>query len=361
MKTFVKTQPHWVLALILIFGAAIYWGLIATDRYVSRAHIVLESPEVNMSSMNISSLLSGTQGSGDLLLLRDHLLSVTMLRKLQQDLNLREHYAQGFIDSWSRLEAEEVPIEVFHEYMLNYISVEFDEYASILKIQVQAFDKAMAQDIVEALLEEGEQHMNSMGQRLAQEQVDFIEEQATVAEERLFEARDQMLQFQNEHGLVSPSQTVEAIFMTVSQLKAQLASLEARKKALMSYQSERSSEIIRLSSEISSLEQQVEIEQAKMARQSGDALNETSSRFETLQLKAEFALQLYTNTITALESTRIEAARKLKQVSVLEFPTLPEYSTRPDRLYNIVVFLLFTVFIAAIAHLARAIIRDHKH
>jgi len=360
-RRFTKRQPHWALAGVLIVIAAIYWGLIATDRYVSRAHIVLESPEVNLSSMNISSLLSGTQGSGDLLLLRDHLLSVTMLKKLQQDLDLRSHYSQQFIDRWSRLGSADVPIEHFHEYMLKHISVEFDEYSAILKIQVEAYDREMATNIVQALLDEGEQHMNRMGQRLAEEQVEFIDEQAKIAEQRLFDARERLLQFQNEKGLVAPTQTVQAIFSTVSQLQAQTAALEARKKALLSYQSPQSPEVMRLSSEIRSLEEQIQLEQDKLAKQTGNALNQTSAEYETLQLRAEFALQLYTTTITALESTRIEAARKLKQVSILEFPTQPEYSTKPERMYNWVVFLLFTLFIAAIVHLARAIIRDHKH
>ncbi|MFD2632121.1 chain-length determining protein [Idiomarina piscisalsi] len=357
----IKRQPHWAIALVLILVAAVYWGLIATDRYVSKAHIVLESPEVNMSSMNISSLLSGTQGSGDLLLLRDHLLSVTMLKKLQRDLDLRSHYSQDFIDPWSRLDSADVPIEKFHEYIRSHMSIEFDEYSAILKIQVQAYDRKMSQTIVQVLLDEGEQHMNRMGQRLAEEQVEFIDQQAKQAEERLFAAREKMLQFQNENGLVSPTQTVQAIFTTVSQLQAQIAALEARKKALLDYQSETSPEVMRLSREIRSLEQQTQLEQDKMASQTGTALNETSAEFETLQLRAEFALQLYTNTLTALESTRIEAARKLKQISILEFPTLPEYSTKPDRTYNFMVFLLFTVFITAIIHLARAIVRDHKH
>lgn len=357
----IKTQPHWMAALVLVIIAAVYWGLVATDRYVSRTHIVLESPEVNMSSMNISSLLSGTQGSGDLLLLRDHLLSVTMLKKLQQDLDLRAHYSQDTIDAWSRLDTTDLPIEKFHSYMLEHMSIEFDEYSAILKIEVQAYEPQMATAIVEALLDEGERHMNRMGQRLAEEQVKFIDEQAGKAEQRLFDARDAMLTFQNENGLIAPSQTVQAIFTTVSQLQAQVAALEARRNALLSYQSAQSPEVRRLTSEISSLRRQIEEEQNKMARQSGDALNQTSMQFETLQLRAEFALELYTTTLMALESTRIEAARKLKQVSILEFPTEPEYATRPERLYNFVVFLIFTIFITAILHLARAIIRDHKH
>ncbi|OIM99441.1 chain-length determining protein [Idiomarina sp. MD25a] len=361
MKDFFKNQPHWAIAAIIIIVGAIYWGVMATDRYVSRAQIVLESPEVSMSSMNISSLLSGTQGSGDLLLLRQHLLSVTMLKTLQKDLDLRSHYSQDFIDSWSALSEKDAPIEVFHQYMLEHMSIEFDEYAGVLQIQVEAFDPEMAQAIVQTLLKEGESHMNSMGQRLAEEQVKFIEKQVAKLESRLFKARDNLLQFQNENGLVSPSQTVQAIFATVSQLQAQRAALAARKTALLDYQSRTSPQVMEITREIRSLDEQITEEQAKLTRESGDALNKTSAEFQTLQLRAEFALELYSNAMIALESTRIEAARKLKQVSILEFPLLPEYSTKPDRLYNFVVLLVFTLFIAAIVHLGRAIVRDHKH
>ena len=81
----------------------------------------------------------------------------------------------------------------------------------------------MSKAMTEALLEEGEKHMNLMGQRLAQEQVEFIDQQAKQLEERLFKARDAILEYQNENGLVAPTQTVEAIFTTVSRLQAELA------------------------------------------------------------------------------------------------------------------------------------------
>lgn len=360
MTRFIKKNPFWILAAIAILMAAIYWGLIATERYVSRAHIVLQTPEINPTSLNVSSLLSGTSGSGDLLLLKDHLESVTMLRSLQEDLDLRSHYSSSDIDFLARLESADVPMETFHKYMQRRINIVFDDYSSLLRIEVQAYTPEMAQKITQALLDEGERHMNRMGQRLAEEQVEFIDEQAKILEQRLFEARDRVLQFQNENGLVAPTQTIEAIFGTVSRLQAELALLHARIKAQSSYQSASSPEIRRLKEEASALEEQIDIEQSKLARQSGDSLNKVSAEYETLLMRVEFAMELYSNTLTALESTRIEAARKLKQVSVLEYPTLPEYPVEPERLYNITVFALITLLITVILQLIVTVIRDHR-
>lgn len=360
MIRFLKKNPFWLVALAAIALATVYWGLLATDRYVSRAHVVLQSPEISPASLNVSSLLSGTSGSGDLLLLKDHLESVNMVRKLDEKLDLRSHYTQSNIDWFSRLESKDVPIETFYDYMREVITVHFDDYAQLLEIRVQAYTPEMARAITEALLEEGEKHMNLMGQRLAREQVEFIDQQAKQLEKRLFNARDAILEYQNENGLVAPTQTVEAIFATVSRLQAELALLEARIKSAQSYQSTSSPEVRRLKNEARALEQQIGIEQNKLARKSGESLNRVSAEYETLEMRAKFALELYSNALTALESTRVEASRKLKQISVLEYPTLPEFPTRPERLYNITVFTIMALLIAAIFHLIVSVVRDHR-
>src|SRR5690606_18606650 len=292
--------------------------------------------------------------------LKDHMESVAMLNTLQQKLDLRAHYSQTSIDRFSRLSDQNAPIETFHEYMKKRIKILFDDYSSVLKIEVQAYNPEMAQRIVEALLEQGERHMNRMGQRLAAEQVEFIDKQARELEQRLFSARDELLSYQNEQGLVAPTQTVEAIFATVSRLEGELAVLKARINAQSTYQSPSSPEIRRLKAEANSLQQQIDIEKEKMARQGGDALNKVSAEYETLQMRAQFALELYSSALTTLETTRVEAARKLKQVSVLEFPTLPEYPTRPDRTYNMVVFAIFAALFAAILQMVMAVVRDHR-
>lgn len=360
MIRFLKSKPTWVIASLVIVTVIIYWGVLATDRYVSRAHIVLQSPEIVPSGLNVSSILSGTSGSGDLLLLKEHLHSVSMLQKLQNKLNLREHYSDPAIDRWSRLGNPGVPIESFHDYMRERIAITFDDYSKVLRIEVQAYDPETAQAIAQALLDEGERHMNLMGQRLAQEQVSFISNQVEELEQRLLKAREALLDYQNEQGLVAPTQTVEAIFTTVSKLEAELAVLRARIKSQETYQSAQSPVLRRLQAEATALKQQIDIEKEKLATTGGDALNRVSAEYETLQLKAQFALDLYSRALTTLESTRVEAARKLKQVSVLEDPTLAEYPEKPERLYNITVVSIFALLFAAIGQLIIAVIRDHR-
>lgn len=359
MKGFIKSQPHWALALLAIVLVSLYWFIWAEDRYLSRATVVLESPQIAQPDISFSSILTGASGDKDLLLLREYLLSVDMLKQVEGELDFRSHYSENG-DVFARLGDAEAPIEDLHQYYLRRVTVEMDEYAGVLNVEVQAYTPEFAHQMVQLLLEAGEAHMNDMGQRLAFEQVEFLEEQLRRLEDRLDDARADLLAFQNKEGLVSPTSTVESINQVVATLEGELARIQAQRKALSSYQSAQSADMRRVQSEIEALREQIEKQRDRLAQATGESLNRISSQYETLELKAQFAQETYSSALAALENTRLEAARKLKQVSVLQSPLFPEYATKPDRLYNASVFAIVTLFLALIASMMILIIRDHR-
>lgn len=359
MNTLIK-QPYWIVSLtaIILYGA--YMLVIASDRYVSTAYVVLDSPGIASASFDVGAIISGTSGSGDLLLLREHMLSVDMLRKLEEKLGLRKAYSHNEIDYFSRLSSADVPIETFHEYYLTRVEIELDEYAKVLRVNTQSFDPEMAHAITSLLLKEGEEHMNAMGQRLAEEQVHFIEKQVEILAQRLSAAREALLTYQNKHGLISPRASVESRSAIVASLESELAKLQAQRQALSITRSEGAADMLQLRAQIDALQSQITKESARMATQSGDALNRITVEYETLELRAQFALDLYSSALGILESTRVEAARQLKQISVLQAPTLPEYSTVPNRLKQTTVFAIFALLATVIAHLMILVVRDHR-
>jgi capsular polysaccharide transport system permease protein len=77
-------------------------------------------------------------------------------------------------------------------------------------------------------------------------------------------------------------------------------------------------------------------------------------------MQTVFAQDVYKTALTALEKGRIDAARNLKKVSIVQSPTLPQYPLEPRRAYNIIVFALSVLVLAGILQLLAAIIRDHQ-
>ncbi|BBB30258.1 chain-length determining protein [Neptunomonas japonica] len=360
IKHIFKQYPHWLVCFVAVLLVTVYWSILASDSYVSQSNVVLESPQVTVPNMDVSALLGGNSGDSDMLLLRDYLLSVDMLRKIDTALGFRAHYASSDIDYFTRLRSSDVPIEELHEYYLKQVSVELDDYAQILRINVSALTPEMAHAMTSLLLSEGETHMNRMGQRLADEQVKFLETQVAGLSLNFQSTRNKLIEYQNENGLVSPAGTVESLSAVVAGLEVELANLQAKQTMLTSYQSSRSPSVVRGGDEIKAIRQQIKQERARMAQQSGGALNTLSAEYQTLELKVEFAMESYSGALAALESTRIEAARKLKQVSVLQSPTLPEYPVEPKRVHNIVVFTVIALFLSLIVHMLVLIVRDHR-
>ena len=350
-------------ALISSAIAAVYWLAIASDRYVSEAHIIIQRTDLaGGQSMDFSSLL-GMANNGaraDQLLLRDYLLSVDMLKKLDAALQLRSHFSDSQRDPISRMWQSEPSMEWFHQHYLSRISVEFDEYAGVLLVKAQAYDPKTAQAIVNMLVKEGERFMNDVARKLALEQVGFLETQVAQMHDRAMRARQAVLNYQNKKGLVSPQATAENIAGIIAKLEAQRTELETQRSALQSYLVADHPNIIQINQQVIAIEKQIAQEEAKLVSPTGKTLNRTIEEFQRLEMEAGFTQDVYKTALIALEKGRVEAIRTLKKVSVLQTPTLPEYALEPRRFYNTLVFTLVAFMLAGIAQLLMAIVRDHK-
>jgi capsular polysaccharide transport system permease protein len=350
-------------AFVASLAAIVYWGVIASSRYVSEAHVIVQNTDVGASAgIDLTSLLSNssTANRPDQLLLRDHLLSVDMLQKLDARLNLRQHYSSWRRDPASQMWLENASIEWFHRHYLNRVEIELDEHSGVLVIKAQGYDADTAHAIAAMLVEEGERYMNEMAHRLARDQVGFLEAQLGDMNQRVLKTRNALIEFQNDKGLVSPSATAAAITAITNRLEGQLAELKAKRSSLLAYLSPEAPDLVQINSQISALETQISLEQGRLASPKGKPLNRIVEEYQRLELEAKLAQDVYQTALVALEKGRLEALRNLKKVSVLQSPTQPQYPWEPRRIYNIVVFVLGVMILAGIVHLIAAIIRDHK-
>jgi capsular polysaccharide transport system permease protein len=362
---FFKRYPIVTLALVVALLGTTYWSLIASDRYVSEAQVIVQKADLAVPQGLDFGMLLGSIGGGDShqdqMLLRAHLLSVDMLRKLDKELGLREHYSASSHDLLSRMWAVDEPIEWFHKYLLSRVSVEYDDYSGVLLVNSQAFTPEMAQAITQMMLSEGERFMNEMSHRLASEQVAFLENQLGRLEQRAQAARNAVIQFQNQSEMVSPQAALESRIALIAKLEVTRADLQTRLSAMKAYLVESNPAIEQINQQIAAIQKQVEQEQRELAStQEGATLNRRLEQYQRLELEATFAEETYKSALTALEAGRVEASRKLKKVSVLQTPTLPEYPQQPERFYNSVVVILFSLIAAGLIHLMAAVVRDHK-
>jgi len=366
-KKIMHLIPRWNSVMGVAMGlslcATIYWLAIASDLYVSEAHIVIQRTDLaGGQSMDFASLLGGGGGESqtDQLLVQDHLLSIDMLKKLDAALNLREHYSNSKNDMLSRLWFKEIEIELFHAYYLTRISVDYDEYVGVLIIKSQAYDAKTANEITTKLVEEGELFMNKIAHNLADNQVLFMEKQVAEINQRVIETAQAVLKYQDIKGLVSPKETAMTIAGIIANLEVHQTELEMTRSAGQAYLVAGHPKIIQINQEIKAVQKQINQEKMKLVSTKGKTLNKEVLEFQRLEMEASFAQDVYKTALIALETGRIEATRTIKKVAVIQTPTYPEYPLEPRRLYNAFVFFLLAMLLAGIAYLLLAIIRDHK-
>lgn len=367
MKNLRKKPSLWLATFVAIASIA-YWGVIASPRYVSESHVMMQSTSITgqqQSQVDLSGILGSGGPSGgiarpDQLLLKAYLTSVDMMQKLNSELNLRKHYSNTDIDIISRMWSEDLSNEWFYRYYLRRVEVTFDDASGILIVKTQGFTPEIAQAVNSFMLLEGERYMNAVAQKIALDQVGFLQGQADRAAKRNLEARQSLVSYQNAKGLVSPETTAENIAAIISSLESKLAELRAKKKVMSSYINPNSPSIIEVDFNISALESQIEQEQRRLTSKSGKTLNKSVEEYQRLQLAAEFAQEMYKNTLATLERGKLQAASQLKKLTVIQTPTFPQYPLEPRRIFNSFVYLVFILLITGIFHLIAAIIRDHK-
>ena len=357
----VRRMFRWIQRSIAIIALATmgYW-LFASDRYVSEAIVLIEHTDrIGVPSFDIGFMLGGVGGPNrpDQLLLREYLLSVDMLRKLDAALNLRAHYSDRSRDLASRMWFQDA--ERFHRHYLSRVEVEFDDVAGVLRIRAQAYDPKTARSIADMLVAEGEHFMNVLSHDLARVQVAFLDTQVQLAHDTVLQASQALLDFQNQKGLTSPLATVESINAIIARLEAQRTDIQTQIASLPLSLTPDHSNLVMLRQTLAAVEQQIAQERAKLASTTGTPLNTLVEEELRLQLDVEFKTDVYKTTLVALEKGRMDASRTIKKVSVLQTPILPEYPLEPRRIYGIVATLCIFLIIAGIVKLLESIVLDH--
>jgi len=348
----------WVVACFLI--AVLYLGLIASDRYVSRAEVIIkQADQIKMLPDTLSMLGLGGSNHQDIFLVQDYLNSWDLLAKLDKELGLKAHYQSDKTDYFSRL-PQDVSREDFIEYYRNHLMLRFDELSGVLTIELQAFDPEYGQQVVGLMLKESELFINRLGHQVARDQLAFVEKEVDRAYQRLQAEKAKVLTFQNSHQLISPESTSSARLGVVSQIEGELVNQQAQLKQLRSYMKASAPAVISVQSRVDALTKQLEQERAKLTGQDKEAMNEITAGYLDVQTQATLAMDLYKTGLISLEQTRVEAYRKLKHLLVITQPTLAEDAEYPRRLYNLATVGVLLVLFYGLIVMGLATLREHQ-
>jgi len=358
-----KKLAIWMIGVPFLL-VVLYYAFFAMDRYVSSAQVsIKQTAQTNAPELpGLALMLGGVNPTSreETLYLRQFILSSDMLRILQDKLDWNSHYAGHWRDPifWLR-------VNTYREYQLDFyqrvVTASLDGETGLLTVQVQAFDPKFAQQVLAIILEESERFVNEISHRMARDQMAFAEAERDKARRHYEDQRETMLRFQANNNLLNPIGTATARFQTVTDLEAVLTKYNAQLKALQSSLSPNSPQLVELRTRIRATQQQLDVENRRLVSQpGGDKLNVIAAQFHNLEIDTKIAEDAYKMSITAVESARIEASKKLRNLVTVVSPNLPDMAIYPRRIYNLITIAIVLLCLYGIARFVISAIEDHR-
>lgn len=341
--------------------AAIYYGLIATPRYVSESSFVVRG----VVSGRVSGLdaffrtFGVSRAADDAHVVQSYILSRDALVALSAKLPVRDILSRPEADFIARFPTfwQTDTFEQLYRTYLRRVSVQQEATKGISTLSVETFRADDSRMMVEELMRLAEAKANDMTRRAQESAVSAAQREMSLAESQIVSAQAELTAFRNTAALVDPTRSSDATLATVSALTSELT------QTLVSIASTQrlaptspSLGVDRARSE--ALRVRIQSEREKLG---GDdqALANKVSTYERLTLVRDLADKSLASAAQALELARNEARRQQVYIERIAEPNLPDVSTEPQRLRMVFSVLVLSLMAYSVIWILTVGAKEH--
>ena len=343
--------------------AATYYGLFASDVYISEARFVVRSPQRQAQTGIVGALLQGSGFSNaqdDTYLVHDYVLSRDALADLNKDGTLVKSYSHRGADLFSRFPLLNLDpsFEALWRYYQKHIDVDYDATSGITTLRVRAFTSDDAHRINEDLMTLSERLINNLNARATQDMIGFAQSDSLEAELAVRKAALAMSKYRDTNTVFDPEKQSALQLQQVSALQSELV---AAKTQLIEVQS-----VSPANPQVAALRTRVGVLQDEIDRAVKNVVGNKSSLagkapdYERLVLDKAFAERRFASAITALETAQSEAQRKQLYLERLVQPNEPDVAVEPKRLQSVFVVFILGLIVWGLLKLLIGGIREHQ-
>lgn len=342
--------------------AILYFGLIASDVYVSESRFVVRSPERQTASP-LGLILKGagfSKAEDDSYTVQDYVLSRDALKALDDELKIKDAYSSKNIDLFSRFAGTDWDdsLEAFHLYYQKKINVLLDPTSSITTLTVRAYSSESAKEINQRLLELAEGLVNKLNERGRQDMVRFAAEEVGQAQAKAKAAALALSQYRNAKGVIDPEKQSAIPLQQVAKLQDELISTKAQVMQLEKLAKD-NPQLPVLRQRVSLLQAEIDQENKRVA---GDerSLAGKAAGFQRLALEKEFSDRMLASAMSTLEQARNDALRQQLYLERIVLPNKPDAAMEPQRLRNVLAVFVLGLVAWGILTMLVAGIQEHQ-
>lgn len=342
--------------------AIVYFGLMASDVYVSESRIVVRSPEKQVAT-GLGALLKGvgfSRAQDDSYTIHDYVLSRDALKEINTTLDVGKAFSSSAVDRISRFGGLDfdTSFEALHRYYQNKVSVQQDSASSITTLTVRAYTAQDAQDINQKLLELSEGLVNRLNDRGRQDLIRSAAIEVDDAEKKSKAAALALSAYRNAKGVVDPERQAAVQLQQVAKLQDELISTKTQLAQLNTF-TPQNPQIQALKKRASTLQAEIDVETTKIAGGERSLANK-AAEFQRLALDREFADKQLASALASLEQARNEAQRKQVYIERIAAPSLPDVALEPRRIRSILATFVLGLVAWGVSSMLLAGLREHQ-
>lgn len=227
------------------------------------------------------------------------------------------------------------------------------EKSSLISISVKDHDPKRAADLANGYIDGLHHLMSHLAVTEAGQRRVFFKKQLEAEKNQLSDAEVALEKTENKTGIIQPQGQAEAVIITITQLRAQIAATEVELSALRMSATDQNSQVVQLQSQISALREQLadfEKGHPGYTKLAGDVLMPTSQvPAASLEYIRKMRDVKYHETMFELlarqyEMAKVDEAKQGAMIQVVDPALVPERKSWPPRtILTVLAFLLGAV------------------
>jgi capsular polysaccharide transport system permease protein len=339
--------------------ASLYFGLIASDVYISESRFVVRSPERQTASpLGLMFKSAGfTRASDDTYAVQDFILSRDALKALDGELKIKDAFSSSDIDLFSRFGALswDKSLEAFHLYYQKKISIQLDPTSSITTLTTRAYSPEQALAMNQRLVELAEELVNNVNTRGRQDMIRFASEEVADAATAAGLA---LARYRDSQGVIDPEKQATLSLQQAAKLQEELVSTRSQLAQLERLASS-SPQLPVLRQRVQLIEKELQAENSRVAG-GKRSLADKTAEYHRLALEKEFADKLLASAMNTMELARNEAQRQQLYLERVVQPSKPDEAMEPLRLRNVLAVFVLGLMAWGILAMLIVGIKDHQ-
>jgi len=254
---------------------------------------------------------------------------------------------------------KDASLEAAYKVYKKFLKISFDTTEGVIRMDVIAPDPEVAASWSKQLITYAEEQVDHLTQRLRADQMKDAQSGYDSAQAELTASQRKLIELQEKFKTVSSEAEVGMIVSQISGLEGQLTQERLSLAQMESNPEPNQARMEPIKRRISTLETEIAGLRAKMTEDSPDAsLAEVQGELLVAQADLQTRQMLLAQALQSMETSRVEANRQVRYLSLSVSPIPPDEPTYPRAFESTLVTMLILFGIYLMVSMTAAILRE---